>query len=242
MFMTRSEYDRGVNTFSPEGRLFQVEYAIEAIKLGSTAIGIQSSEGIVLAVEKRVTSVLMEPSATEKISEIDKHIGCACSGLMADSRTMVDRARVEAQNHWFLYNEKMTVESVTQAVSNLAIQFGDSDNDGNAMSRPFGVAILFAGIDDRGPQLYHMDPSGTYVQCDAKAIGSGCEGAQQALQEAYHKAINLKDALKSVLTILKQVMEEKLNSTNVEVATVTADKGYHMFTKEELETVIADIQ
>jgi len=240
--MTRSEYDRGVNTFSPEGRLFQVEYAIEAIKLGSTAIGIQSSEGIVLAVEKRVTSVLMEPSATEKISEIDKHIGCACSGLMADSRTMVDRARVEAQNHWFLYNEKMTVESVTQAVSNLAIQFGDSDNDGNAMSRPFGVAILFAGIDDRGPQLYHMDPSGTYVQCDAKAIGSGCEGAQQALQEAYHKAINLKDALKSVLTILKQVMEEKLNSTNVEVATVTADKGYHMFTKEELETVIADIQ
>jgi len=239
--MTRSEYDRGVNTFSPEGRLFQVEYAIEAIKLGSTAIGIQSSEGVVLAVEKRVTSQLMEPAATEKISEIDKHIGCACSGLMADSRTMVDRARVESQNHWFLYNEKMSVESVTQAVSNLAIQFGDSDNDGNAMSRPFGVAILFAGIDDSGPQLYHMDPSGTYVQCDAKAIGSGCEGAQQALQEAYHKAISLKEAQKTVLTILKQVMEEKLNSSNVEVATVTADKGYHMFTKEELETAITDI-
>jgi len=239
--MTRSEYDRGVNTFSPEGRLFQVEYAIEAIKLGSTAIGIQSTEGVVLAVEKRVTSVLMEPSATEKISEIDKHIGCACSGLMADSRTMVDRARVEAQNHWFLYNEKMSIESVTQSVSNLAIQFGDSDNDGNAMSRPFGVAILFAGIDQRGPQLYHMDPSGTYVQCDAKAIGSGCEGAQQALQEAYHKAITLKDALKSVLTILKQVMEEKLNSTNVEVASVTPDRGYHMFTKEEVEAAISDI-
>lgn len=129
----------------------------------------------------------MEPSTTEKIVEIDKHIGCACSGLMADSRTMVDRARVEAQNHWFMYNEKMTVESVTQAVSNLAIQFGDSDSDGQAMSRPFGVAMLFAGIDDQGAQLLHMDPSGTYVQCDAKAIGSGCEGAQQALQEAYHK-------------------------------------------------------
>lgn len=180
--------------------------------MGSTAIGIQSAEGVVLAVEKRVTSTLMEPAATEKISEIDKHIGCAVSGLMADSRTMVDRARVEAQvgntqfmthiigsnlmaffvrqNHWFLYNEKMSVESVTQAVSNLAIQFGDSDGEGNAMSRPFGVAILFAGIDERGPQLYHMDPSGTYVQCDAKAIGSGCEGAQQALQESYHKVIN----------------------------------------------------
>ncbi|RWR99284.1 proteasome subunit alpha type-5-like protein [Dinothrombium tinctorium] len=241
MFMTRSEYDRGVNTFSPEGRLFQVEYAIEAIKLGSTAIGIQTSEGVVLAVEKRVTSTLMVPATTEKIVEIDDHIGCACSGLMADSRTMVDRARVEAQNHWFLYNEKMSVESVTQAVSNLAIQFGDSDSDGNAMSRPFGVAILFAGVDSKGPQLYHMDPSGTYVQCDAKAIGSGCEGAQQALQEAYHRSMTMKEAIKCILTILKQVMEEKLNSTNVEVATITPGKGYHMFTKEEVEEAIKEI-
>lgn len=145
MFLTRSEYDRGVNTFSPEGRLFQVEYAIEAIKLGSTAIGICTSEGVVLAVEKRITSPLMEPTTIEKIVEVDKHIGCAVSGLMADSRTMIDRARVEAQNHWFTYNEQMTVESCAQAVSNLAIQFGDSDDDGSAMSRPFGVAILFAG-------------------------------------------------------------------------------------------------
>ncbi len=135
----------------------------------------------------------------------------------------------------------MSVESVTQAVSNLAVQFGDSDSDGQAMSRPFGVAILFAGVDGRGSQLFHMDPSGTYVQCDAKAIGSGCEGAQQALQEAYHKSIGLKEAIKVVLTILKQVMEEKLNSTNVEVATVTSDKGYHMFSKDEVETAIADL-
>lgn len=131
----------------------------------------------------------MIPTATEKIVEIDAHIGCACSGLVADSKTLIDRARVEAQNHWFLYNEKMSIESVTQSVSNLAIQFGDSDAEGNAMSRPFGVAMLFAGIDGKGPQLYYMDPSGTYVKCDAKAIGSGCEGAQQALQEAYHKVL-----------------------------------------------------
>lgn len=141
-----------------------------------------------------------------------------------------------------MYSERMTVESVTQSVSNLAIQFGDSDNEGPAMSRPFGVAILFAGIDERGSHLYHMDPSGTYVECDAKAIGSGCEGAQQALQEAYHKAITMKEALKLVLTILKQVMEEKLNSTNVEVATVTPAIGYSMFAKEQVDAVIAQIQ
>ncbi|XP_015513528.2 proteasome subunit alpha type-5 isoform X6 [Neodiprion pinetum] len=238
MFLTRSEYDRGVNTFSPEGRLLQLEYANQAIKLGCTAIGISTSEGVVLAVEKRVTSPLMEPTTIEKIVEIDKHIGCASSGFMADSRTLIDRARVECQNHWFIYNEKMTVESAAQAVSNLAIQFGDSDDDGSAMSRPFGVAILFAGIDEHGPQLFHMDPSGTFVQFDAMAIGSGSEGAQQSLQEVYHKSMTLKEAITSVLTILKQVMEEKLSDTNIEVMTMTPGKMFYMFTKEELQEII----
>ncbi|XP_070557522.1 proteasome subunit alpha type-5-like [Ptychodera flava] len=241
MFLTRSEYDRGVNTFSPEGRLFQVEYAIEAIKLGSTAIGIQTAEGVVLGVEKRITSSLMEPTSIEKIVEIDNHIGCAMSGLIADSRTMVDKARVEAQNHWFTYNEQMSVESVTQAVSNLALQFGDDDADVGAMSRPFGVALLFAGIDEKGPQLFHLDPSGTFIQYNAKAIGSGSEGAQSALQEVYHKSMTLREACKSILNILKQVMEEKLNSTNVEMATVTRDLHFHMLTKTEIEDIISEL-
>ncbi|XP_030829366.1 proteasome subunit alpha type-5 [Strongylocentrotus purpuratus] len=241
MFQTRSEYDRGVNTFSPEGRLFQVEYAIEAIKLGSTAIGIRTNEGIVLAVEKRVTSPLMEATSIEKIVEIDSHIGCAMSGLIADSRTMIDRARVEAQSHWFTYNEKMSVESVTQAVSNLALQFGDDEAGSGAMSRPFGVALLFAGIDQKGPILYHMDPSGTFLQFDAKAIGSGSEGAQSQLQEVFHKSLTLKEACKESLVVLKQVMEEKLSSTNVEVATITPQNKFQMFSKEDIEAIIAEM-
>ncbi|KAK2705880.1 proteasome subunit alpha type-5-like [Artemia franciscana] len=244
MFLTRSEYDRGVNTFSPEGRLFQVEYAIEAIKLGSTAIGIQTSAGVVLAAEKRVTSPLMITSSIEKLVQVDKFIGCAVSGLMADSRTLIDKARVEAAYHWFNYNERMAVESVAQAVSNLAIRFGDSDaEEGPAMSRPFGVAMLFAGIDDDvGPVLYHMDPSGTYVQYLAKAIGSGSEGAQQSLEEAYNKSMTMKEALKSALTILKQVMEERLDASNVEVASVTQEQGYHFHTKEEVEEILKEVQ
>ncbi|ELT92077.1 hypothetical protein CAPTEDRAFT_162763 [Capitella teleta] len=241
MFLTRSEYDRGVNTFSPEGRLFQVEYAIEAIKLGSTAIGIQTSEGIILAVEKRVTSSLIEPSSIEKIMEVDSHIGCAMSGLIADSRTLIDKARVEAQNHWFTYDEKISVQSIALAVSNLALAFGDDDADPGAMSRPFGVALLFAGIDERGPQLIHMDPSGTFTQCDAKAIGSGSEGAQQALQDTYHKSMDLKQACVESLKILKEVMEEKLNSTNVEMAKITPAKGFQMFSKDELEEIIKEL-
>lgn len=242
MFLTRSEYDRGVNTFSPEGRLFQVEYAIEAIKLGSTAIGIQTSEGVVLAVEKRITSPLMEASSIEKIIEIDSHIGCAVSGLIADSRTMVDKARVEAQNHWFTYNEAMSVESVTQAVSNLALEFGDDNARAGAMSRPFGVALLFGGIDENGPQLYHLDPSGTFIQYEAKAIGSASEGAQQSLQEVYHKSMTLNEACKQALTILKQVMEEKLSSTNVEVCTITLKDKFKMFKKEDIEAIVKDIK
>lgn len=240
MFLTRSEYDRGVNTFSPEGRLFQVEYAMETIKLGSTVIGIQTAEGVVLAVEKRITSPLMIRSTLEKIVQIDKHIGCAVTGLVADSRTLIDKARTECANHWFVFNQDMRVESVAQAVSNLAIKFGDNDSDGPAMSRPFGVAMLFAGVDKSGPQLYHLDPSGAFLQFGAKAIGSGSEGAQQSLQEVYHKSMTLEEALKTSLNILKQVMEEKVASTNVEVAIVTKE-GFSRVPQDKVETIISSL-
>ena len=96
-----------------------------AAQLGSTAIGIQTSEGVVLAVEKRVTSPLLDPASIEKIMELDTHIGCAMSGLTADARTLVDKARVETQNHRFTYDEAMTVESCTQAICDYALQFGE---------------------------------------------------------------------------------------------------------------------
>eukprot|EP00163_Fabomonas_tropica_P011576 TRINITY_DN2232_c0_g1_i2.p2 TRINITY_DN2232_c0_g1~~TRINITY_DN2232_c0_g1_i2.p2 ORF type:complete len:137 (-),score=28.65 TRINITY_DN2232_c0_g1_i2:91-501(-) len=125
MYLTRSEYDGGVNTFSPKGRLFQVEYAIEAIKLGSTVIGIQTAEGCVCAVEKRTSSPLLEPSTLEKIVEIDSHMGCAMSGLTADARTLIDHARVESQNHRFTYDEPMGLKACTQSVCDLALRFGE---------------------------------------------------------------------------------------------------------------------
>jgi len=184
MFQTRSEYDRGVNTFSPEGRLFQVEYAIEAIKLGSTAIAIRTDHGVVLAVEKRMSSPLMEPSSLDKIMEIDSHIACAVSGLTADAQSMVEHGRVQAQNHYFTYNEPMPAQALTQALCDLGANFGTGEED--SMSRPFGVALLVAGYDeDEGYQLYHTDPSGTFLKYKAKAIGSGSEGAQTTLQEEY---------------------------------------------------------
>ncbi|KAG8847472.1 proteasome component pup2 [Tulasnella sp. 330] len=239
MFLTRSEYDRGVNTFSPEGRLFQVEYAIEAIKLGSTTVGIRTSEGVILGVEKRVQSPLIESSSIEKIMEIDAHLGCAMSGLTADARTMIDHARVTSQNHAFTYDEKIKVESVTQAVCDLALRFGESmDNEDAMMSRPFGVALLIAGVDELGPQLYHTDPSGTFVRYEAKAIGSGSEAAQAELQDKYHKQMTLAEAQSLTLKVLKDVMEEKLDKHNVQIAQVTLTGGFEILPEDKLQAVI----
>ncbi|OAA59556.1 proteasome component pup2 [Niveomyces insectorum RCEF 264] len=251
MFMARSEYDRGINTFSPEGRLFQVEYSLEAIKLGSTAIGVATAEGVVLGVEKRVTSTLMEVSSVEKIVEVDRHIGCAMSGLQADARSLVEHARVECQSHAFNYAEPLSVESCTQAICDLALRFGESaDGEDSIMSRPFGVALLIAGYDAPGvgadgtavaggPALYHAEPSGTFYRYDAKAIGSGSEGAQAELQNQYHKSLSLADAETLVLKTLKQVMEEKLDEKNVQLASVTKEKGFRIYTDEEMAAVVA---
>lgn len=236
MYESNSGYDRGVNTFSPEGRLFQVEYAIKAIQLGSTAIGVKTSEGIVLAVEKRISSVLMEASSVEKVMEIDTHIGTAMSGLIADARTLVDHSRIEAQNHRFAYNEPIRTEALAQATCDLMISFGESGKE-RKMSRPFGVALLLAGCDDTGPKLFFCDPSGTYVEYKAKAIGSGSEGAQQQLTEEYSESMTLAEAELLAVKTLKAVMEEKLSTENIEVAHVTP-AGYTGIKGDTLATLV----
>jgi 20S proteasome subunit alpha 5 len=194
-----------------------------------------------LAVEKRLTSPLLDPSSVEKIAEIDAHVGAALSGLVADARTLVDHARVEAQSHSFTYDEPIGVEALTQALCDLALSFGEgSDGDSKKrMSRPFGVALLIAGYDSlRGPQLFFSDPSGTFVQYKAKAIGAGNEGAQSNLEEAYSDKLTLAEAEDLALSTLKQVMEEKISTDNIELARVTPDKGFHIATPEEVAVVL----
>merc|ERR1711865_1187059 len=198
----------------------------------------------VLVVEKRITSSLMEPASIEKILEIDIHMGCAMSGLTADARTLVDHARVEAQKHWFTYNEKMPVESNVHTISDLALDFSVTDRkDKKTMSRPFGVALLVAGVDQDGPTLWNTEPSGTYTKYMACAIGSAQEGATNLLQEQYNKDMTLADAEILSLTVLRQVMEEKLTSVNIELAVVKTtpnpkDARFTMRSKDELEEII----
>ena len=243
MFLTRSEYDRGVNTFSPEGRLFQVEYAIEAIKLGSTALGIACKEGVVIAVERRVTSPLMEPTSIEKLFEIDSHIGCAMSGILADARTLVDHARSEAQHHRFVFTEAIRTQSVAQSVCDLALNFGEGDGSKKKpMARPYGVALLIAGVDKNGPVLFNTDPSGTLFKYKAKAIGSAAEGAQTILEEEWNENLTLEEAIKLSAKILKQVMEETITSVNIEIAIISTDnRKYTSLPSEQVAEIIKSL-
>ena len=209
------------------------------MKLGSTAVGIKTSEGVILAVEKRLSSSLLEPASVEKIMEVDSHVGAAMSGLIADARTLVDHARVEAQNHRFTYDEAMSTSALTQAVCDLALSFGeDGEGKGTKMSRPFGVALLIAGYDEDGPQLYYADPSGTFALYKAKAMGSGGEGAQSNLQESYSETMTLAEAEVLAVTTLKQVMEDKLSNDNIDVARVTKD-GFRNYNHDEINAVVA---
>lgn len=239
MFATKTEYDRGVNTFSPEGRLFQIEYALEAIKLGSTSLGIRTPAGVLIAAEKRVPSSLVVPSSMNKIMEIDSHILAVMSGMAADARILVDHARVEAQNHWFTYNEPICVESCTLATCDLSIQFGETQGRKKMLSRPFGVSLLIAGVDDKGPQLWHTDPSGTYTEFDAHAIGAGGEAAQTVFSERYHRNMTLEEAENLAVEILKQVIEERLTKDNIEVGVISADsRKAKLYTPEAIQRII----
>jgi 20S proteasome subunit alpha 5 len=240
MYQSSSEYDRNVNTFSPDGRLLQVEYAIEAVKLGSSAVAILCPEGVIFAVEKRASSPLLIPSSVEKIYAIDDHIGVVMAGIGADGRTMVDHMRVAAQSHRFSFGEAIGVRAVTESVCDLALSFGEGSRKREGqMSRPFGTSLLVAGIEGNTPYLFHTDPSGTYTQCRARAIGAGSEGAETLLRESYKDGLPLAEAENLALTTLRQVIQEKMTPNNIDVACARAATGkFEVYGVDERQAIV----
>ncbi|XP_034485809.1 proteasome subunit alpha type-5-like [Drosophila innubila] len=224
--------------FSPDGRLLQLEHSLEAIQLGCTVIGICTNTCVVLAAEKRITSPLMVTKNVERIVKLDDHIGCGLSGVLADARRLVDRSRIECQKHWLSYDESMPVESCTQFTSTLVMQSSDTDD---TMNRPASVALLFAGFDGDEPQLWHLDPSGTYTRYLGKAIGSNSAFAQKKLEEKYRFDMDVKDAIELCLITLEQAMEEQLRGTNIELMFMTKDnKNYNKLSEDELKKLLGN--
>ncbi len=208
-------YDRAITVFSPDGRLFQVEYAKEAVKRGATAIGITSKDGVALVAFKSIHSKLVVPESLKKIFEADSHICVTASGLIADARRLVDTARVDAQRHRITYNEPPSVDSIARGVCDLMqvyTQYGGI--------RPFGVSLLIAGVDDEGPKLFEAEPSGAMTAYKADSIGANKKEVDELLESRYDDKMTLDESIRLCVEALRKTQEEKLQQENVEISYV----------------------
>jgi len=225
-------YDHGITTFSPDGRLFQVEYARESVKRGTTTAGLKFKEGIVLVCDKRIASRLIIPESIEKLFKIDGHIGIATSGLVADARQLVARARVEAQVNRITYSDKIPLDTMTKKICDFKQSFTQYGG-----SRPFGTALLIGGVDDNGIHLYETDPSGAYQSYHAGAIGSGRNTVVEFFEKNWKPNMTLNAALKLGLEALRDANEQELNREAVEVAVINSD-GYSVLDRNEVNKQI----
>jgi len=226
-------YDRGITVFSPDGRLFQVEYAREAVKKGTTTIGLKFKGGVILIVDKRVPSRLVEPRSIEKIYSIDSHIGCATSGLVADARILIDQARKEAKNNKIVFGENIGVEELVKRICDFKqnyTQYGGV--------RPFGTALLMAGVDEMGAHLFETDPSGALVAYRAGCIGAGRPAVMEIFEKDFKDNMSYDDAMLLGIRALKTAIDEDLTSQTIEAGVVGADRMFKRLTESELDGFI----
>ncbi len=222
-------YDHGVSTFSPDGRLYQVEYARESVKRGTTTVGLIYKDGVVLIVDKRIQSKLVITDSIEKMYQIDNHIGITTSGLVADARQLVDRARVQCQINRMTYGDAIPVSTLVKKMCDYKQSFTQYGG-----ARPFGTALLIAGIDEDGVHLYETDPSGAYQSYHAGAIGRGRSSVIDHFEGKWKARMTKNAAIKLGLGALRESLEDDLNPETVEIASVDKD-GY---SKMDTETTL----
>jgi proteasome alpha subunit len=229
-------YDMAITMFSPDGRIFQVEYARESVKRGATVVGIKYREGIVLAADKRITSRLAVPESIEKIFQIDDHIGVAASGMIADTRALVERMRVEAQDNRTRYNEPVDVSTLVKGICDfmqLYTQYGGA--------RPFGTSILVAGMDSMAG-LYEIDPSGALLGYKATAIGEGRRAVMEFFEENYSEEMNRDESIKLALEALRDVNEGTLTGETIDLVIIDLKDGYTKFSAKGIDGYIASLK
>ncbi|MGM0398308.1 MAG: archaeal proteasome endopeptidase complex subunit alpha [Halobacteriota archaeon] len=230
-------YDRGITIFSPDGRLYQVEYAREAVKRGTTSIGVRTAEGVVLVVDKRSRSPLMEPESIEKLHKVADHVAIASAGHVADARQLIDFARRRAQVEELRYEEPMDVEALTKAVTDNIQQYTQVGG-----ARPFGAALLIAGVSDGVPRLFETDPSGTSNEWKAVAIGADRSDTQSFLEEEWHDELTLEEGIELGVRALAHLREDSLEASGVGVGTVSVeDPVYDELSNEDLQEYLDDL-
>jgi 20S proteasome subunit alpha 3 len=228
-------YDTRTTIFSPEGRLYQVEYAMEAISHAGTCLGILAKDGVILAAEKKTTAKLLDTvSAAEKLYMLDSHIACGVAGITADANILVNYLRLSAQRHTLTYQEPIPIEQLVTLVCDVKqayTQYGGQ--------RPFGVSLLFMGYDEHhGFQLYQSDPSGNFGAWKATCIGSNSSAAESILKTEYQEDCSLDDAMLLAVKVMNKTMDStKLSSEKLEFATMTMKDGKPCYTVLAAEKV-----
>jgi len=236
--MGTARYDRAITIFSPDGHLFQVEYAQEAVKKGSTAVGVRGKDIVVLGVEKKAVAKLQEDRTVRKIALLDEHVAMAFAGLTADARILINRARIECQSHKLTVEDPVTLEYITRYIATLKQKYTQSNG-----RRPFGLSALIVGFDyDGTPHLYQTDPSGTYHEWKANAIGRSAKVVREYLEKAYSEdaVTNDKDTIKLALKALLEVVQS--GGKFMEIALMKNGEPLRMLEQSIIEEYIAEIE
>ncbi len=231
-------YDRAITVFSPDGKLFQVQYAQEAVKKGLTALGIKARDGVVLSAERRLRNRLAEEFSIEKIFQIDEHVGAAASGLIADARVLIENARIEAQINRLRYDEPASVQSIARHIGDLKQLYTQHGG-----VRPFGARLLIGGVDRDGPHLFETDPSGVVAAYKAQAIGGGAPTVLEFLEKEYGDKMSLEEAVLLAFRALKLVIEGELEPTKLEVAVIPLKtRRFQKLTTEEIAGYLSKLK
>lgn len=224
-------YDRAITVFSPQGRLYQVEYALETVRSGSTAIAILCNEGVVLTVEERMHTRLQNPNFSWKLFQVDEHIGAAAAGLNSDARVLIDNARVYAQVIRLSYDEEPTVEAIAKRIGDVMQLYTQ-----HAGVRPFGTALLFGGVDKTGSRIFYTEPSGLVLEYDAWAIGRGADKVKEFLENNYQKGVTLEEAVDLALKALVNSIDKVEEGWTARLVTIPAKtRKYTVMPSEVLQ-------
>ena len=228
--MASRGYDMTPTMYSPDGRIYQVEYAIETVKRGTLAIGVRSKEGVIMAVEEKPRT-LQTSNITQKIFQVDYHIGVAAAGYIPDARVQVDNARFFSQGNRMTYDESVEVATVAKHLADQAHQFTQYGG-----VRPNGVSMIIAGIDQKGESIYVTDPSGTYVQYAAVAIGAGSEDVNSFLEKYYNADMGLDDAAALAIAAINLKTEQKDGINHIKMAKITSEsKTFEKVSESDLQ-------
>jgi len=236
VFAAPGAYDRAITVFSPDGRLFQVEYAMELVNRGATILGIRCSEGVVLGSEENVEP-LEEAEYSWKLFKVDDHIGAAIVGLSSDARMLIDQARVYEQSNKLTYDEPIDVEIVTKRISDIKQMYTQ-----HAGVRPFGVSLIFAGVDKTGGRVFYTHPSGTYRGYRATAIGAGRETVLGILKDEYKEDASLEDTTKLAVKCLVKALEARQLPPRIKIVVIPAEtRKMEMLPDNKVEGMIKDL-